>query len=51
MPSLRPLGADGDQHVELCGEATQRRGFCREETRDQALFIVRGSRLFLPGDE
>ncbi|MBB3770043.1 type IV secretory pathway VirD2 relaxase [Angulomicrobium tetraedrale] len=50
MPPLCAIRTDGDQHVELCGKAAQRVGVCREEPRDQALFIAGCCRLFLSCD-
>ena len=39
MTPLRAISADSDQYLELRGEAAQRRGVCRKETPDQALFV------------
>jgi len=36
---MTPLRAISDQYLELRGEAAQRRGVCRKETPDQALFV------------
>ncbi|WP_376772691.1 tyrosine-type recombinase/integrase [Ancylobacter sonchi] len=50
---VSPFGTvcpNGDQCVDLRGEAAQRRRVCCEEHRNQSLFIGGCRRLFLPGE-